>query len=144
MEDYRHSLTKKGKCICPACGRRTYVLYINNITGDPIHSTVGRCDRSDRCSHSYAPREYFMDNHISFDANKDFAPRPKSVHAPQLKSSFIDEALFKKSLTNYGQNNFFVWLSGIVGHDKAVEAIKRYQVGTSKNGGTVFCGRDMR
>ena len=146
MEDYRYSLTKKGKCICPACGRRTYVLYINNITGDPIHSTVGKCDRSDNCGHHYSPKQYFADNHISFDRKTEFSPNMRIATRPQQKPqpSFIDEALFKRTLTNYDQNNFVKWLSGIVGHDKAVEAIKRYQVGTSKDGGTVFWQMDTQ
>jgi len=141
MEYHKYSLAKKGKSICPKCGKKTFVLYLDNTTGNPLHSTVGKCDRSDNCSYHYSPKQYFTDNHISFDNKKECAPRPVIIAKP--KPSFIDEALFKKSLTNYEQNNFAKWLAGIVGDEVAKKAIERYFVGTSKNG-TVFWQIDLQ
>ena len=146
MSEYKYSLSKRGKTICPQCGKKTFVLYIDAETGEPLHSTVGKCDRSDNCGHHYSPKQYFADNHISFDRKTEFSPNMRIATRPQQKPqpSFIDEALFKRSLAGYEQNNFTKWLSGIVGHDKAVETIKRYQVGTSKDGGTVFWQMDTQ
>ena len=59
------------------------------------------------------------------------------------KYSCIDEELFKRSLSNYEQNHFVQWLVGIVGEEQTREAIERYFVGTSENGGTVFWQIDL-
>ena len=75
MEYHKYSLAKKGKGFCPKCGheckRKTFVLYIDNETGNPLHSTVGKCDRSDNCGHHYTPKQYFADNHITFDNKRN-------------------------------------------------------------------------
>ena len=136
MEYHKYSLAKKGKAICPDCGKKSFVPYIDNATGEPLHSTVGKCDRSDNCGHHYTPKQYFTDNHISFDNKKEYTPPPNPTPKPQ--PSFIDTELLKKSLTNYNKNNFVQWLAGIAGEEQAGKAIERYFVGTSKNGGTCF------
>ena len=144
MEYHKYSLSKKGKATCPECGRKTFVLYINNNTGKAIHPTVGRCDRSDNCGYHYAPKQYFTNNHIPFDDKggvKEFTPPPKSTPKPQ--PSFIDTEILKRSLSGYEQNQFAQWLAGIVGDEQASKAIGRYFVGTSKNGGACFWQVDL-
>jgi len=142
MEYHKYSLAKKGKSICPECGRKDFVLYIDNETGNPLHSSVGKCDRADNCGHNYTPKEYFRDNHITFDSKKEYTPHPNPTPKPQ--PSFIDMELLKKSLMNYNKNNFVQWMAGIVGEEKTGEAISRYFVGTSKNGGTCFWQIDLQ
>ena len=140
MEDYKYSLAKKGKSFCPACKHKSYVLYLDNSTGEPLHQSCGRCDRANNCGHHYSPKEYFRDNNIPFD-KKEYAPvRSLSaiLRSVQPSPSYIDESIFKKSLNQYENNQFVKWLSGVVGKEKAVEAVRRYSVGTAKNGGTVF------
>jgi len=141
MEYHKYGLTKRGKSICPDCRRKTYVLYIDNSTGDPLHSSVGKCDRADNCGHHYSPQQYFTDNHISFDNKTEYIPVPKP--APKPQPSFIDKMIFEKSLSGYEKNNFVQWLGGIVGNMPASEAIERYFVGTSKTGGTCFWQIDL-
>jgi hypothetical protein len=149
MEYYKYSLMKKGKSICPEYGRRTYVLYIDNTTGDPLHSTVGKCDRTDNCGYHYTPKQYFTDNHISLDKDLTLVPRTRTVPNPQLNPSYIDAGIFKKSLQGYENNRLVQYLRRVVDDDKAIEdVIQRYFIGTSKHwdGATVFwqidgCGR---
>jgi hypothetical protein len=144
MEYHRYNLMKKGKSICPKCERKTFVLYIDNTTGEPLHSTVGKCDRADNCGHHYNPKQYFADhpNNNSLFDRKEYAPRPQPIHKPQ--PSFIDAELLKKSLSNYEHNQFVQWLAGTVGQKQASEAIGRYFVGTSKNSGTCFWQIDLQ
>ncbi|MDR1182665.1 MAG: PG0870-related protein, partial [Bacteroidales bacterium] len=112
MEYHKYSLAKKGKSICPECKRKTFVLYIDNYTGEPLHSTVGKCDRADNCGHHYTPKQYLTDNNISFDMEKDYTrPIPK----PQPKPSFIDTGLLKKTLNGYDENRFSQYLYKTVG-----------------------------
>jgi hypothetical protein len=150
MEYHKYSLAKRGKSICPECKdrRKTFVLYINNNTGEPLHSTVGKCDRADNCGHHYTPKQYFQDNHISFDTVRNATPYRKPSPKPQPAPSYIDADVFKKSLQGYEDNRLVQYLCGTVGEEAAKEAVQRYLIGTSKHwdGSTVFwqingCGR---
>jgi hypothetical protein len=138
MEYHRNGLAKKGKSICPKCGRKKLVLYIDSYTGEPIHPTVGKCDGTDKCDYHYPPRQYFRDNNISFDKNIANVPRMKA--APKPQPSFIDADVFKKSLQGYENNRLIQYLSNITGVEAAKEAVSRYFIGTSKHwdGATVF------
>ena len=140
---HRYSFTRKGKSICPACEKKRFVLYIDNETNTPLHSSVGKCDRSDNCGHHYTPREYFADNNIYFD-KKEFAPRPQPKPNPQ--PSFIDADLFKKSLQGYENNNLIRYLRRVVGVEATNAAVSRYFVGTSKHwdASTIFWQMDIQ
>jgi hypothetical protein len=150
MEYHKYSLAKRGKSICPACKdrRKTFVLYTDNNTGEPLHLAVGKCDRADKCGHHYTPKQYFADNNISFDKNIASTPRMKPTLKPQLNPSYIDTGILEKSLQGYEDNRLIQYLCGIVGDEATKEAIQCYFIGTSKHwdGSTVFwqidgCGR---
>jgi len=130
MENFKYQLAKKGKKICPACERKSYVLYIDTMTGEPLHSTVGKCDRADNCGHHYTPKQYFTDNNMTFD-KKEYS-RPLLM-TPKPQPSYIDADVFKKSLKSYDQNNLITYLCSIVGDEAAGKAIQRYFIGTSKH-----------
>ena len=142
--EHRYSLTKKGKTTCPKCGQKTFVLYIENATGKPLHPTVGKCDRTDKCRYHRTPMQYFSDNNISFDKEKSLHT---SKPAPKLKPqpSCIDSKIFTASLAEYESNMLAQYLYNIVGFDAANEAIGRYFMGTSKHwdGATVFWQIDV-
>ncbi|MDR2972325.1 MAG: DUF6371 domain-containing protein [Bacteroidales bacterium] len=144
MTEHKYSLAKKGKHICPACGKKRFVLYIDNETGEPLNSAVGKCDRVDNCAHHYTPRQYFKDNNISPEKKATLAPIPNPT--PPLLPTFHDAKLLKQSMKHYEQNNFAMWLVDIVGEAIASKAIERYFVGTSKysGGATVFWQVDMK
>ncbi|MFZ4457322.1 MAG: PG0870-related protein, partial [Bacteroidales bacterium] len=62
-----HYLQKyKGKSTrhtCPACETiHSFTLYLNGDTHEPIHRTVGICNRETKCGYHYTPKQYFMDN----------------------------------------------------------------------------------
>jgi hypothetical protein len=64
----------------------------------------------------------------------------KITPIPQLKPSYIDMGVFKKSLQGYEDNRLIQYLCGIVGDEAVKEAIQCYFIGTSRhwNGATVF------
>jgi hypothetical protein len=136
--EYKYQLSKRGKAICPACERKTFVLYMDSYTGEPLHSTVGKCDRADNCGYHYAPKQYFQDNHISFDTVRNSTPCRKQNPKPQPAPSYIDTDIFKKSLQGYENNALVQYLCGIVGDEATRQAVERYHIGTAKNGGTIF------
>ena len=141
--NYQFQLANKGKYLCPECGRKTFVLYIDNSTNKPLHSTVGKCDRADNCGHHYTPKQYYQDNNILSDKS-DYIRLPKPTPKPKPQPSFIDTDKFKQSLQGYEKNNFIQCLYGIFPVEVVDNAISLYSVGTSKNGGTVFWQIDLQ
>jgi hypothetical protein len=142
MENYNFRLASKGKSSCPACGKKTFVLY-EDTTGKPLHETVGKCDRADHCAHHYTPRQYFSDNGIahSMVAKKNAPRTPLNVQPPSL----IDAETLRRSLCDYSNNSFVQWLRSVVGATAADVAVERYRVGTSEHwpGATVFWQIDI-
>ena len=48
---------------CPLCKTKlSFTLYLNGNTHEPIHRTVGKCNRESKCGYHYTPNQYFMDN----------------------------------------------------------------------------------
>jgi len=142
MKNYKFSLAKSGKHTCPKCGHKTFVLYINNESGNPIHETVGRCDRENNCGYHYTPGQYRKDNNISFDTKKEYTLKP--APKPHPIASYIDTDILKQSLCSYENNNFVKYLRDYFGAEVVSKAIERYFVGTAENGGTIFWQIDLQ
>jgi hypothetical protein len=48
---------------CPECGhKQSFTLYLDGNTNEPIHRTVGKCNRESKCGYHYTPKQYFLDN----------------------------------------------------------------------------------
>jgi hypothetical protein len=62
----------------------------------------------------------------------------------KVEPSFIDSKLMNKSLSNYENNTFVIWLSKIIGDEAVAQAISRYSLGTSKEGGACFWQIDLQ
>jgi hypothetical protein len=143
MNKHRFILEKynnqSSRYTCPNCGiKNTFTRYIDTLTGNYIHETVGRCNRQDKCGYHYPPKTYFNDNNLDLSA---VAVKSKSTEAIVSEpSSYINFDLFQKSLACYEQNNFVQFLVNSFGTDKAREAVERFYIGTSKKwqGATVF------
>jgi len=100
MKKHNYILAKKGKSVCPECGKKTYVLYVDS-GGSPLSSTVGKCDRLVNCGYHYPPKDFFIDNPTE---KTEWKPQYKAV-APIKKEApkpidFIDYYLVHKNLTN--------------------------------------------
>ena len=57
---------KSTRHTCPACKTKyAFTLYLYGNTGQPIHPTVGKCNREIKCGYHYTPRQYF-DEHPEY------------------------------------------------------------------------------
>jgi hypothetical protein len=129
---------------CEHCQHKDkrFSRYIDKETGEHLHPTVGKCERSDSCGIHYTPKQYFQDNNISFDKTqpKPYKPRPVS-HQPKIVS-FIPVEVFKASLNPkaFETNHFVNFLINLFGFEVANQLVSRYFIATSKhwNGATVF------
>lgn len=145
MVEYRFSLQKYkrgSKLSCPNCGKKQcFVKYIDSQGKITFPDYVGRCDHEQSCQYHYTPSDYFHDNPMVMDYDKNnFIEADKSK--PQLPSptSFVDKDLMERTLTNYGMNPLYIYLSGALGKDETSRIFQLYRVGTSKKwgGSTVY------
>jgi hypothetical protein len=129
---------------CPACQhrRKTFTLYINTQTNEPLNTTVGKCDREDKCGYHYTPKMWFANE--GDIGSKEQRTRIKDTY--QSKSlllnpcSFIPTGIFRRSLSRYTENYLVTYLTNTLGADATRMLIDKYRIGTAKHwpGATVF------
>lgn len=128
MTEFKYSLDKSSKkFICPSCGKRRFVRYINKITSDYLEETFGRCDRETSCGYHNSPKQ----NECIAIVN---------IEKINLTQDFIDPILVKQSLKKYSNNNFIKFLKRHFTIEEVEKCIANYKIGTSKHweGATVF------
>jgi hypothetical protein len=146
--EYRYILEKyknlTSRHTCPKCGKKELTFYIDTETGEPIHPTVGRCNREANCGYHYTAKQYFTDNKIFAETLPPVAKRTSPFQDKPKPVSYIDFAIFEASLKNYDNNNFVKFLTKTFGEIITKELIVKYKIGTSKhwNGATVFYQMD--
>lgn len=68
MNNYQYTLQPYGngrntRFDCPNCNKKKqFTRYIDAETGEFLHETVGICNRINKCSYHYTPKEYFADS----------------------------------------------------------------------------------
>ena len=150
MNEHRYILEKykglKTRYTCPSCNKpKEFTMYIDTLTEQHIHSSVGKCNREIKCGYHYSPKQYFQDNHLPFETTP--IKRYITPLSTPLKISFIDVEIFKESLSNYEENNFVKFLIHIFGNEVTSELIAKYFIGTNSNswkGATVFWEIDLQ
>lgn len=145
LEPYKEG--KNNRYTCPNCKQnRKFSLYIDTVTGEHVHPTVGRCDRESNCGNHYTPKQYFQDNNIPFDKPlfNQISPRPIAVKAKPIV--FIPIEVFNASQQHFETNHFVKFLNELFGAETTNQLIKDYCIGTSKywNGATVFWQVDIQ
>ena len=139
FQHYEYSLAKRGKWICPNCGRKTFVCYVDG-NGNVLDEGVGKCDRADNCAYHKPPREYFEEHKSVYDVIHRHQNRP--IFKPSPPPSYIDPDVFKKSVTatQSHRNHLITFLNGVFGTELVNQMITDYFIGTSKHweSSTVF------
>lgn len=131
---FKYQLARRGKTICPNCGHRTFVLYVDE-DNQPLHETVGKCDRLNNCAYHYPPHQYFADN------GEDYRPTIKRRFEPTIPPIYLRKDMLVKSC-NYTLehgNNLVAYLRGVFGDELTMKMVTDYFVGTSKQFGGGSC-----
>ncbi|HEX8396397.1 MAG TPA: DUF6371 domain-containing protein [Pyrinomonadaceae bacterium] len=134
----------KSRFICPQCGLRELVRYVSNETGEALSNGVGRCNRESKCGYHRTPQDYFaVHGNLSNERRNPkqrFARQPAPIKQKQSPKHFdcISADVFCSSLANYEQNAFVQWLLSEIEAADVIKAIKRYFIGTTENGRTIF------
>ena len=127
---------------CPSCNeKRKFSRYIDTATNDQLAEHCGRCERSDGCGYHFTPAEFFKEN--PKDKPLDFQ-KWTPVPAPPRPVSFIDKAIFKKTLGLNHSNTFTNFLIALFGKQRAENLVNRYHIGTTKNGEAIFYQVDLQ
>lgn len=144
--DYAYHLDKSSrKYVCPRCGRKSFVLYLDE-QNRPLSSEVGKCDRADNCAHHYPPREFFRDH-------SPIRPRLPRIdlfswhkYHTAKRPSFIPHEIVEQSCNprHYVRNSLCRYLTGLFSAIMSLQDIETvfsdYALGTSRlfGGSPVF------
>lgn len=136
---------------CPECKKRerTFTLYIDVETGEPVNDIVGKCDRLDNCGYHYTPKQFFQDTGASSEPSSFLASTKQSkiVVPKQADISFISKEVFIASLAGYERNHFVNFLISLFGEKAVTETVTNYFIGSSNRrwpGATVFWQIDLK
>lgn len=128
MTAFKYSLDKSSKkFICPSCGKKRFVRYINQITIEYLEEAYGRCDRETSCGYHNNPKQ----NECIAIVN---------IEKINIIPDYIDPLLVKQSLKKYCNNNFAKFLHKHFAKQEVENCIAKFNIGTSKHweGATVF------
>lgn len=124
----------KTRHTCPACGHKgEFALYIDVETGQPLHPSVGWCNRELHCGYHYRPSEYFKDNPDARPKD-DWKPVyiPVQKEKPVSKIEYLSDSRIP-TLNQIEKNNLFRFFCSKFGEAKSREVFEKYKVGTSKH-----------
>ncbi|MFK7811211.1 MAG: DUF6371 domain-containing protein [Maribacter sp.] len=142
-EVYRYSLDKKSKkFVCPKCGKKRMVKYVDNVSGQYLDSEVGRCDREVNCAYHFTPKLYFA------NSNTFYTPlliQNTNCVSKRTEPTFHNLKLLEASLKYNDCNNFISFLVSILGPKSTASIIDNYKLGTANfwNDGTIFWQQDL-
>lgn len=118
---------------CPACQTEwKFARYIDTATNQHIDSSVGRCDRENQCGYHMKPRQFFEQNPWRNDGTTMpvVMAKPRPVIQPPKKITVVPVDIFKRTLADYGTNNFIQFLSMVFPKDAVNKVIEAYFIGT--------------
>jgi hypothetical protein len=143
--EYRYKLERTSKKhLCPDCGKRRFVRYIDEKTGGELPEEFGRCDREETCQYHLNPYtsgyhkmiwKKEQGNHLGI-----WQPNPNQKKKPRPKPVFYPSQLLQKTLKpeGYQQNTFIQNLLTNVNFPFAAKDIEKvismYYLGTVCNG----------
>lgn len=128
---------------CPECRtKKSFTLYLDGNTNEPINRKVGKCNRESKCGYHYSPKQYFYDNPTQSKKSNNKTTTQLANTFPSLNPMgeipvhFVNESLS-------GKSNFVVFLTKF----RTIEEIKnicaKYKLGATKTGEVIFWQIDI-
>jgi hypothetical protein len=138
---------------CPLCKTKlSFTLYLNGNTHEPIHRTVGKCNRESKCGYHYTPKQYFMDNPLSpspleragvrqhslntTNAQIRSTPSPLERVGGEVSFSYVEKSASYKS-------NFVRFLCEFLTTEQMTFIGDNYALGATKNKEVIFWQIDI-
>lgn len=135
---------------CPSCGRmQSFTLYLDGNTHEPIHQTVGRCNREIKCGYHYTPKQYFTDNPQKLPSHQGEGLGVRSL-SPPLRGGWVGSGVrFGEIPFSYLKNslspasNFVSFLQTHFSEDQINSIFEKYFLGATKNKEVIFWQIDI-
>ncbi len=158
---------------CPNCKvKKTFTLYLDGNTGEPIHPTVGICNRAIKCGYHYPPRQYFADHpelwkdepnnqttyssktklnsqrtnsssQSTYKLHKErYNSKPQPSFAVPPKMDLIPFKYVKESVSY--KSNFVKFLCNHFPKENIKKVIENYGLGATSNGSVIFWQIDIK
>ncbi|SEW27140.1 DUF6371 domain-containing protein [Chitinophaga arvensicola] len=133
MSEYRYILEKGNKKqVCPQCGKKRFVRFIDTCTGEYLPGDYGRCDREVNCGYFHKPDTAAI--HSPSDIKRIYtATKPAFRRLPVKQAAYIPFNILKQSRKGYEDNTFVQYLLRLFGSAITENLIKSYQIGSSNS-----------
>ena len=116
--EYRYTFEKGSrKHLCPECGKKRFVRYVDTKTGEYLPEQYGRCDREANCGYHLNPYQDGYSKMIWGRENGNSIviptrwkpPTTRKVQQPPVKPIYFDFEAFKRTLRpEHYENNIFI------------------------------------
>ena len=152
--DYRYHLAKyagtSSRLICPNCGKRELVPYIDDETGKMLHETCGRCNRESNCGYHLTPSQYFNQNPGARPQGDDWRRLPdwalkkqqELMLAPKKNTKGhiceLPKDIVRRTVTMTPKSNCVRYLETIFDPVIVEGLVYEYQLGVTKSLETIF------
>lgn len=94
MPSFKYLLDKSSKkFICPSCGKRRFVKYIDRQTGNYLDGNYGRCDRSDNCGYFNSPKQEEVACKINCKRIVDFSPKSYKLTDNDFQIHYVPKSM---------------------------------------------------
>jgi hypothetical protein len=134
---FKYQLDKTSKKFnCPQCRQKRFVRTVDNETGEYLPDHVGRCDRESHCGYEYTWKQWLRES--NGESKKSFIDS-KVIEQPK-PVEYLPFTYMERSLQRYEQNNLYLFLVSLFGHEATKTLCKKYFIGTTAHwkGGTVY------
>lgn len=142
LQPYKGKATRH---ICPACGsKESFTLYLNGETNEPIHRTVGKCNRESKCGYHYTPKQFFIDNPSLVETRRASSYTPiiqKSIAEPRPPGTIPFS--YVECSASY-QSNFVRFLCEFLTTEQIGSIGDKYAIGATKNKEVIYWQIDSK
>ena len=159
--DYRYQLAHYTRTadwlICPNCGKRQLVPYVDTETGEILDPTCGRCNRESNCGYHLPPSEFFKQNPGARPQGDAWREPPTWLKNQQRQPKPVQQLpkhvgpicelpkeIVEKTILPEPESNFMKFLDTLF-DPLIVEGLQfMYNLGVTKNGEVIFFQKDIK
>ena len=142
LEEWSGDKPGGNKTICPQCGKRTFVRYVDTHTGEYLGDIVGRCERVNNCRYHLTPREFFDglsegDKKRLLQDWRDFPAKTEPLPAKRA-IQFLDDDCVGRYKSGQSRLELFLRRRFPDKGEQISAVLEKYCVGCDERGRTVF------
>lgn len=142
LEEWSGDKPGGNKTICPQCGKRTFVRYVDTHTGEYLGDIVGRCERVNNCRYHLTPREFFdglseVDKKRLLQDWRDFPAKTEPLPAKRA-IQFLDDDWVGRYKSGQSRLELFLRRRFPDKGEQISAVLEKYCVGCDERGRTVF------